>query len=170
MGSLILAGITLKSVRSVEAQMSLSSGLYLNVRVFEQINGLNRLKQEELNELLNAVKDRLRKADAIQILNYLKYGIPRSELMGSFKLDRDYLTLIDYNNVSKNEFCIGREIEFAGYPQNSRPDLVLYVNGVPIVIIEAKASTRADENILEEALNQLNRYEKQTQDLFSMFR
>jgi len=131
-------------------------------RIFRNINSLDKLfKQADIDEILNTVKERLGTASAVDILNYLKYGIT-VRVRG-----RPYtFALIDYDNLSNNLFLFGREIEFPGFLQNSRPDLVLYVNGIPLVVIEVKPHTGVAENALNEGLNQLSRYEKESPDLF----
>jgi len=131
-------------------------------RIFKNINNLDKLsKQEDINEILKIVKERLRTASAVDILNYLKCGIT-VRVHGKLYT----LALIDYDNLNNNLFLFGREVEFSGSLQNSRPDLVLYVNGIPLVVIEVKPHTEVAESALNEGLNQLSRYEKESPDLF----
>jgi len=130
-------------------------------KVFKEINELSSFKPSEVNEILSIVKERLKVASAVEILNYLKDGI-NVRVSG-----RPYtFTLIDYENLNNNVFLVGHEVEFPGSPQNSRPDLVLYVNGIPLVAIEVKPFTAIGENALSEGLRQLSRYEADSPDLF----
>ncbi len=68
---------------------------------------------------------------------------------------REYnLTLIDYDNLEANRFHFTQELPFADYDRR-RPDLVLYVNGLPLVIIENKSPTLRDPEL--EAFDQVQR-------------
>lgn len=74
--------------------------------------------------------------------------------------------LIDFNTPANNDFLVVRQPTIAGAKGKTiRPDLVLYVNGLPLVVIELKdpANTAADLNV---AIDQLGRYKTIAPDLF----
>ncbi len=74
--------------------------------------------------------------------------------------------LIDFDNPANNDFLIVRQLTIAGANGKTiRPDLVLYVNGLPLVVIELKdpANAAADLNV---AIDQLGRYKTIAPDLF----
>ncbi|MBG5213821.1 type I restriction endonuclease subunit R [Pseudomonas aeruginosa] len=74
--------------------------------------------------------------------------------------------LIDFDNPTNNDFLVVRQLTVAGANGKSiRPDLVLYVNGLPLVVMELKdpANTTATMNI---AIDQLSRYKTVVPDLF----
>jgi type I restriction enzyme, R subunit len=48
---------------------------------------------------------------------------------------------IDYENLENNEFLVVNQMKFKGERQNSIPDLVVFVNGLPLAVIEAKNQT-----------------------------
>ncbi|MGC8593950.1 MAG: type I restriction endonuclease, partial [Nitrososphaeria archaeon] len=56
------------------------------------------------------------------------------------------------------------QIKFNGFPENIKPDYTLFVNGIPLVIIEAKSTTRIDS--YEEGLEQIKRYQEESPNLF----
>ena len=45
---------------------------------------------------------------------------------------------IDYENIENNEFLVVNQMKFKGTRANSIPDLVVFVNGLPLAVIEAK--------------------------------
>ncbi len=45
---------------------------------------------------------------------------------------------IDYDNLDNNEFLVVNQMKFKGERANSIPDLVVFVNGLPLAVIEAK--------------------------------
>ncbi len=74
--------------------------------------------------------------------------------------------LIDFDDASNNDFLVVRQLTIAGADGKTiRPDLVLYVNGLPLVVIELKdpANTGVDLNV---AIDQLGRYKTIAPDLF----
>lgn len=74
--------------------------------------------------------------------------------------------LIDFDNPTNNDFLVVRQLTIQGANGKTiRPDLTLYVNGLPLVVIELKdpANTSADLNM---AIDQLNRYKEIAPDLF----
>ena len=48
---------------------------------------------------------------------------------------------IDYDNIENNEFLVVNQMKFKGQRDNSIPDLVVFVNGLPLAVIEAKNQT-----------------------------
>ncbi|NPA59782.1 MAG: HsdR family type I site-specific deoxyribonuclease [Epsilonproteobacteria bacterium] len=48
---------------------------------------------------------------------------------------------IDYDNIENNEFLVVNQMKFKGQRANSIPDLVVFVNGLPLAVIEAKNQT-----------------------------
>jgi type I restriction enzyme R subunit len=78
----------------------------------------------------------------------------------------DRARLIDFDNPSNNDFLVVRQLAVSGANGKSiRPDLILYVNGLPLVVIELKhpANTGATLDI---AIDQLGRYKTIAPDLF----
>ena len=51
----------------------------------------------------------------------------------------DRVILIDYGNPANNAFFFLHESKFPGFPDNIKLDFTLFINGVPVLIIEAKA-------------------------------
>ena len=75
---------------------------------------------------------------------------------GLGKKSQDVL-LIDYQHPESNEFNVVRQFRVLNYKENI-PDLVLFVNGLPVAVIECKSPTL--RNPLEEGLTQVFRYQE----------
>lgn len=75
------------------------------------------------------------------------------------------LKLIDTDNVTNNDFVAVNQLTVVQDGVNRRPDVVLYVNGLPLVLVELKnaADSKAD---LSAAYNQIQTYKKQISGLF----
>ena len=78
----------------------------------------------------------------------------------------EYAWLIDFNTPSNNEFWVVNQITIKEDRWTRRPDLILYVNGLPLVVIELKNAT--DENAtVEGAYKQIQTYQDQISTLFT---
>lgn len=77
----------------------------------------------------------------------------------------DKIWLFDFNKVNKNEFLAVNQFTIIENNINRRPDIVLFVNGLPIVVIELK--NPADENATTfTAFKQFQTYKLQIPSLF----
>ena len=70
------------------------------------------------------------------VYNLLRYGVPVKTEAGKVT---ELVHLIDWKDPSKNDFAIAQEVTLKG-GQERRPDLVLYVNGIGVGVIELKNS------------------------------
>ena len=64
--------------------------------------------------------------------------------------------IIDFENVENNEFLFTNQFRVSGVNQNIIPDIVLFVNGLPLAVIECKSPYST--NPMEEGIDQLLRY------------
>ena len=74
--------------------------------------------------------------------------------------------LVDFANPENNEFVVANQFTVIENHQIKRPDLVLFVNGIPLVVIELKNA--ADENAtIKAAYQQLETYKQLIPSLFT---
>lgn len=77
----------------------------------------------------------------------------------------DVVKLIDFENPKNNDFVIVNQFTIKGTKCNRRPDVVVFINGLPVSVIELK--NPADENAdIFKAYNQLQTYKDEIEDLF----
>lgn len=74
-----------------------------------------------------------------RIYNHLVYGISVTEFVDGKKVNPT-ISLIDWTDISNNDFSFTEEytITRSGVIDNRRPDIVCFVNGIPLAVIEAK--------------------------------
>ncbi len=72
-----------------------------------------------------------------EVYSMLRYGIKVREKVGE---NKKTALLIDWNNLKKNDFYIAEEVAIQGQ-NNKRPDIVLYINGIAVGVLELKRST-----------------------------
>ncbi len=78
---------------------------------------------------------------------------------------RDYY-FVDFRNIGNNQFIVTNQFYFEGNSENIRPDVMVFLNGIPVVDIEAKSPTAASSVNYENAVGQIKRYEKNAYKLF----
>lgn len=77
---------------------------------------------------------------------------------------RETLTvkLIDFDNIDNNEFLVVRQFVVKGVQETIRPDIVVFINGMPIVVLECKSPFKegdSNENVGKyDGFQQLRRY------------
>ena len=71
---------------------------------------------------------------------------------------------IDYVQPENNDFLVVNQMKYHGRYQHSVPDLVVYINGLPIGVIECKSPTA--QNAWDKAYSDLKYYQENSQKLF----
>lgn len=96
-------------------------------------------------------------------MDYLQNGIPVRYFLGGEE-HSSIVYLVDYKNPDNNSFVLVNQWTFI---ENSkkRPDVILFLNGLPIVLVELKSPSR-EETDASEAYRQLRNY---MQEIPSMF-
>jgi len=78
----------------------------------------------------------------------------------------DLVWLIDFKNPENNEFLVTNQFTVIENEVNKRPDVILFVNGLPLIVIELK--NPADENAtVKSAFKQLQTYKQAIPGLFT---
>ena len=74
--------------------------------------------------------------------------------------------LLDVENPGRNTFHVTPEFSFTNGTKTIRPDVVFFVNGVPVIVVEAKAATK--QQGIAEAFDQIVRYHRQAPELLAI--
>lgn len=87
----------------------------------------------------------------------------------SFKQDGNIRTkrayIVDFKNPKNNEFLVVNQFTIIENEER-RPDLIIFINGLPLVVIELKSAS--DENVgIEQAYNQIQTYKRDIPSLFN---
>ncbi|RKY86713.1 hypothetical protein DRQ09_05705, partial [candidate division KSB1 bacterium] len=132
------------------------------VKALKRINREIDLGDEEIKRVLNELKLTGTGIEGEKrILNFYKLGIP-------VKFDKDrvvkYIRLFDFENIEKNEFIVSRQVYYYGR-KTIRTDIMLYVNGIPLVNIECKNPVSITES-WNTAYRQIKEYEKTVPELY----
>src|SRR2546425_6244449 len=95
-----------------------------------------------------------------QLYTPLTYGVSVQQDRGDGTKSHT-VRFIDYETPANNEFMITRQFEVLGAKKRIKPDLVVFVNGIPLAIMECKSPTLGDE-WADEAVKQVLRYQEAT--------
>ncbi len=96
---------------------------------------------------------------------FLTEGIPVSKRVDDD--DRgDRVWLVDFKNPFNNDFVVANQFTVVENSNNKRPDVILFVNGIPMVVMELKNA--ADENAtIHSAFKQIDTYKTMIPGLFT---
>lgn len=76
------------------------------------------------------------------------------------------VALIDFENIAKNQFTVVNQYTIIENNHNKRPDVLLFVNGLPLVVIELKNAASENANI-KSAYQQIQTYKAIIPSLFT---
>jgi type I restriction enzyme R subunit len=134
------------------------------VRALKRLNSEIGIGDEEIREVLNELKLKTAGAEHCkQILNILKHGI-----LVKFEKERGVVKnvkLFDYENIGNNEFIVSNQVVHKSGDRQIRNDVILYVNGIPLVNIECKNPASLTENWFT-AYRQIQEYQRIVPELY----
>lgn len=115
---------------------------------------LHKLTNYELGDLVSKNET---------FMDYLQNGVPVKYFDGEEERST-IVYLVDYDNIHNNSFIVSNQWTFV---ENSkkRPDIIIFLNGLPIVLVELKSPSR-EETDASEAYRQIRNY---MQEIPSMF-
>lgn len=87
-------------------------------------------------------------------ISYRDKGVEKSTLV----------QLVDYENPTRNSFIVANQWTFEEY-ERKRPDIIVFLNGIPVVVMELK-SPKADSVTIHDAYLQIRNYTKVIESLF----
>jgi type I restriction enzyme R subunit len=144
------------------------SDVVLMGRLRDAIDRLNPKIPTEAKE--EAIKQLLRSESPDLVVNNHRFhkmlfeGVDVEYRKGD-RIVPDKVWLFDFNDVDKNEFLAVNQFTIIENNHNRRPDIILFVNGLPLVVIELK--NPADENAtVHSAFKQFQTYKLQIPSLF----
>src|SRR4030065_2634334 len=95
------------------------------------------------------------------------------DLISGVSIDQDVgarrqkltVRFIDFDDPQKNEFLVVNQFWVKGPKQTDCPDIVVFINGIPLIVIECKSPV-AKQMGMGEAIKQLVRYQEEIPHLF----
>ena len=141
----------------------------LVTRLRDAIDKLNPSISQDAKE--DALKKVLRTDSPNALINnenfhsYLTDGVD-VEMRTESGIRGEKIYIIDFTHPENNEFLAVNQFTVVEGNQNKRPDIILFINGLPLVVIELKNAVDENAN-LKSAFNQLQTYKQAITSLFT---
>lgn len=141
-------------------------GIFLHEVLAAQLQRLNpgvvdHIKAEEVIHRLGSVQANIEgNLQAWEYLSGLKTVFIEAE-----RRERNIM-LLDPNNLNTNTFHVTDELSFTGGSKPIRPDVVFFINGIPVIVVETKSATHIEG--IAEALDQIRRYHREGAELLAV--
>lgn len=153
--------------------LNLRGGDYTNVVLddilSESLSQINPwIDQTQINEAIKKLKN-LEGGTLVDknklFCEYLRLGIKLGKRVGEEIISLS-VKIFDFENISSNSFIVTNQFTVKNDRENKRPDLVLLINGLPVVVIELKNAE--DENAtVETGYHQLQTYKATIPQVFN---
>ena len=118
--------------------------------------------QEAINKLKDIENGSLEQQNSI-FTDYLQNGIAVHYIENNEKYDK-IVYLIDYSKPNNNSFIITNQLRIVG-KSPKRLDVLLFINGLPLVLMELKSPSRENTDV-SEAYRQIQNYKKEISSVF----
>jgi len=96
---------------------------------------------------------------------YMVNGI-EVEINGEEDQQTELVRLIDFSDPSKNEFLAVTQFTIQGSKQPRRPDILVFINGLPVAVVELKNPNNENTDVWS-AFHQIQTYKSEISDLFT---
>lgn len=111
--------------------------------------------QEAIQKIQNIENGSVVKKNTI-FMDYLQNGVP-VKYFDNGEEKSAIVNLIDYDDIDNNNFVVSNQWTIEEHKDVKRPDVVVFINGIPVVVIELKSPTR-DSVGWRDAYNQIRNY------------
>ncbi len=150
------AGLERNSLGDVLLENSLKNAI-------ERINKSTSISPEEITRKIHEFKMLPTTEQGMKhALQYIKFGQRVEDKKERILKD---LNFIDFNNPDNNEFIVTNQPVYRAGDKEIRSDIMLYINGIPLVNIELKSPESARKSWLD-AVTDIKAYEKKIPELF----
>ena len=93
--------------------------------------------QEAIQKIQNIENGSVVKKNTI-FMDYLQNGVP-VKYFDNGEEKSAIINLVDYDNVDNNSFVVSNQWTIEEHKDVKRPDVVVFINGIPVVVIELKS-------------------------------
>lgn len=145
---------------------------YRQVVLFDRLlNQLQKINPHIPLDVLERVSQQIAKPESPVLIksNHVFHRLLLEGVKVDFKIDgeekTDYVALLDFATVSNNQFLVVNQYTLAGSKGHRRPDVLVFINGLPLAVLELKNPADASADIWS-AYQQLQTYKDEISDLF----
>ncbi len=146
---------------------------YNDVFLFDRLQSaiLRINKDIKPNEISSAIKKLIELHTPILVENNRNFhrnlvegiDVPYKDKDGNDRFKKVYV--IDFENPSNNDYLVVNQFTVIENGKNRRPDLVIFINGIPVSVFELKSASKEEATIFD-AYKQFQTYKEQITSLF----
>lgn len=127
--------------------------------------------EEDLRDSLERINKGVSRSIFDEIVNKVKYlealsFIDKNKIFHNYLIDgitvEDYnsasnplIKLIDFDNAENNIFKVANQIKFNEGRETRIPDILIYINGLPLILFELKSIEQRKDATIEQAFEQI---------------
>ena len=127
--------------------------------------------EDDLRDSLEKINKGVSKSIFDEIVNKVKYlealsFIDKNKMFHNYLIDgitvEDYnsasnplIKLIDFDNAENNTFKVANQIKFNEGRETRIPDILIYINGLPLILFELKSIEKRKDATIEQAFEQI---------------
>jgi type I restriction enzyme R subunit len=165
------AGFVYVSPEKLEGERPDFSQVVLEARIRASVDKLNpEIPKETRDFAVNQIMQTARATDSVVLNNRAVHKLLTEgviiEILEDGHMRGKTVHIIDWENIENNDYVVTNQFYIKGISRDKIPDVVIFVNGLPFVVIELKNAT--DENAtVHKAFTQLTNYQSTVTDLFA---
>ena len=120
----------------------------------------NNVTDEQVTEILRQIKNLEYNNTILNNKQFTKYLLEGCQVPINENGETRYKTIkiIDFNNISNNVFKAINQYTIIEHSEK-RPDIIIFINGLPLVVVELKSTVREDVKLID-GYNQLKGYQE----------
>mgnify|MGYP004555011523 FL=1 len=120
----------------------------------------NNVTDEQVTEILRQIKNLEYNNTILNNKQFTKYLLEGCQVSINENGETRYKTIkiVDFDNISKNTFKAINQYTIIEHSEK-RPDIIIFINGLPLVVVELKSTVREDVKLID-GYNQLKGYQE----------
>ena len=120
----------------------------------------NNVTDEQVTEVLRQIKNLEHNNTILNNKQFTKYLLEGCQVPINENGETRYKTIkiVDFNNISNNTFKAINQYTIIEHSEK-RPDIIIFINGLPLVVVELKSTVREDVKLID-GYNQLKGYQE----------
>ena len=157
----MLQDLEYKCINGYELQREDFSKVLLEEDIVQAIEKINKgIKFEQIQETLRLIKNLDQNNTILNNKQFTQYVLEGISVPINENGETKYKTvkIIDFDNISNNIFKAINQYTIIEHSEK-RPDIIIFINGLPLVVIELKSAVREDVKLIE-GYNQLKGYQE----------
>ena len=157
----MLQNLEYECMNGYEMERTDFSKVLLEEDISQSIARLNTgIKEEQIKEAMRQIRNLDHNNTVLNNKQFTKYLLEGISVPVQENGETKYKTIkiIDFDNIHNNIFKAINQYTIIEHSEK-RPDIIIFVNGIPLVVVELKSTVREEVN-LEDGYNQLKGYQE----------